>query len=49
MIDIGAWDYFHSGDVPFDALAKKIAAIYPCLKSFLEVKVKLFTLIVLTK
>ena len=37
MIDIGAGDYFHSGDVPFDALAKKIAAFYPCLKRFLEV------------
>ena len=49
MIDIGAWDYFHSGDGSFDALAKKIVAFYTCLKSFLEVMLKRFTLIALTK
>ena len=40
MISIAAWDYFHSGDGSCDAMAKKIAAFYPCLKSFLEAMLK---------
>ena len=49
MIDMSAWDNFNSGDGSFDALAKKDDALYPCLKNFLEVKLKRFILITLTK
>ena len=49
MIDMGAWDNFNSGDGSYDVLAKKVDVLYPCLKNFLDVKVKRFILITLTK
>ena len=38
MIDMGAWDYFKFGDDSFDAFAKKVDYLYPCLKSFLKIR-----------
>ena len=38
MIDMGAWDYCKSGDGSFDAFAKKVDSLYPCLKSFLSLR-----------
>ena len=41
-------DYFISTDGSYDDLAKNVA-YFPCLHSLLEIKVKRFTLIALTK
>ena len=49
MIHMCAWDYFHYGDGSVDVLPKKVGAFYPCLKSFLVVMLKRFTLIALIK
>ena len=43
LIDMGALDYFKSGDGSFDAIAKKIDALYPCLKSFLRICEEVYT------
>ena len=49
MTDMGAWDYFNSGNGSYDVLAKNVADFYPSLISLLEVQVKGFTLFGLTK
>lgn len=41
MIDIGAQDYFNSGDGSYYDFAKN-AGYFPCLKSVLEVKVEVY-------
>ena len=38
IIDMGTWDYFKSVDGSFDAFAKKVDYLYPCLKSFLKIR-----------
>ena len=40
IIDMGAWDYFESGDDSVDTFTKKVDALYTYLKSFFQLTLR---------